>query len=279
MIIHLFVSIKNPNFESRIMKLSIITPSFNQAGFIEETIRSVLDQETGMPVEHIVVDGGSDDGTVDILKKYSGKVIWLSEKDEGQSDAVNKGVEMASGNIIGWLNSDDLYLPGSLKKVEDAFNEKPESLWLYGDCRMIDEQGREVRKWITSYKNRLSRSFSYNKLLLENFISQPAVFFRKDAFLSAGKLDLSLGYAMDYDLWIRLSRLGEPAVIHEDLALFRLHSGSKSIRNYQNLFSEQYRVHERYDRNRMLLLKHRFHIAKIMTLYRLMDLIRSVRSG
>ncbi len=254
--------------------ISIITPSYNQAGYIEETILSILDQETNFPVEYIVTDGGSDDGTIEILTKYRSRLTWVSEKDRGQSDAVNKGVNMAAAEIIGWLNSDDVYLPGTLQKVYDAFKKDPELKWLYGTCRIIDEEGHEKRKWIISYINSLSRKYNYSRLLLQNYISQPAVFFKKEAFLEAGSLDLSLDYAMDYDLWLRLSRLGEPAVIHEDLALFRLHNRSKSTKKYHKLLNEQYLIHKRYDQTRSMLLKHRFHIAKTVTAYTILDIFR-----
>jgi len=165
-----------------------------------------------------------------------------------------------------------------LQQVRDTFKNNPEIKWLYGTCRIIDEKGHEKRKWVISYINSLSRKFSYSKLLLQNFISQPAVFFRRDAFLNVGALDLTLDYAMDYDLWLRLSRMGEPAVIHRDLALFRLHSQSKSTKKYQTLLNEQYLIHKRYDQTRSLLLKHRFHIAKTVTAYTILDILRRIRN-
>src|ERR1039457_1571996 len=111
--------------------ISVITPSLNQAGYIEDTIRSVLSQKVNSGLEYLVMDGGSNDGTPDILKKYSDRLTWYSEKDRGQSDAVNKGISLSGGEIIGWLNSDDLYLPGALQKVSDYFRAHPDGLWLY----------------------------------------------------------------------------------------------------------------------------------------------------
>jgi len=252
--------------------ISIITPSLNQGTFIERTIRSVQDQEVALPVEYIVVDGGSTDNTLDILKRYSDRIRWVSEKDSGQSDALNKGIAMASGSIIGYLNSDDIYLPGALQKIAGKFVLHPKTNWVYGMAKMIDDQEKETRKWISWYKSKKSGTFKYNRLLVENYISQPAVFFRKEAFYEAGGFDLSLHYAMDYDLWIRLARISPPLVLQDDLAAFRIQSQSKSIKNYKKLFREQYQVHQRYDKNRWRLFKHRMMIAAIQMVYRILKI-------
>lgn len=251
-------------------KISIITPSFNQGAYIERTIRSVLQQEVNFPFEYIIMDGGSTDETLDILKKYPERIKWISEKDRGQSDALNKGISMASGDIIGYLNSDDIYLPGTLQKVADQFTLNPEKMWLYGMARMIDDQDDEIRKWISWYKKINSGTFNYHRLLCENYISQPAVFFKKQAFDLVGGFDPGLHYAMDYDLWLRLARVNHPLVIKDDLAAFRMHEQSKSSLNFKNLFTEQYQVHQRYDQNQWLLFKHRLTIRLIQTIYRLL---------
>lgn len=256
------------------LRISIITPSYNQAEYIERTIQSILSQEASFSFEMIVMDGGSTDGTLDILKRYEDRLTWFSGKDAGQSDAINKGIARASGEIIGWLNSDDVYLPGALQKVVDQFDVHPESHWLYGYCRMIDENDREIRKWITWYKNRRSGKFRFNRLLTENFLSQPAVFFKKEAFAKVGPLDLENHYAMDFDLWLAMAKLSPPVVVKDWLAAFRLHGNSKSMRNYKNLFSDQFRVHQKYDNGKYLLFIHRLNILTILTVYRLMDLFR-----
>lgn len=250
--------------------ISIITPSYNQGAFIERTIRSVLDQVVDVPFEYIIIDGGSTDGTREILKKYADRITWISEKDQGQSDALNKGIEMATGNILAYLNSDDLYLPGTLQKIADQFALHPEKQWLYGMARMIDDHDVEIRKWITWYKKINSQKFSYPRLLRENYISQPAVFFKREALEAVGGFDLGLHYAMDYDLWLRLAKLSLPVVLRDYLAAFRLQKGSKSSLNYENLFIEQYQVHRRYDQNRWRLFKHRVTIALILMIYRVL---------
>jgi glycosyltransferase involved in cell wall biosynthesis len=247
--------------------ISIITPSYNQARFIERTIRSVLSQQSPASVEHLVIDGGSDDGTIDILKKYNSSIRWISEKDTGQSDALNKGIGMSAGSIIGWLNSDDIYLPGALSAVAEYFEKHPDCHWLYGRCRIIDENDRETRSVITGYKNLVSRRFSFNLLLIENFISQPAVFFRKSAFEQAGPLDTSLPLAMDYDLWIRLAKLGKPGVINRYLAGFRVHREAKSAQYTKRQFGEQLMIHKRHDHRWWLLLLHRVNVVRTVLLY------------
>src|SRR5512136_2069559 len=141
------------------MKISVITPSYNQSAFLKETINSIASQEVNALVEHIIIDGGSTDGSVELLKSLGDRVRWLSEPDHGQADAVNKGIRMATGEIIGWLNSDDLYLPGALKAVADYFRDHPECLWVYGRCSIIDDSGKKRWNWITQYKNTRLKKF------------------------------------------------------------------------------------------------------------------------
>ena len=250
------------------MQVSIITPSYNQAAFIEQTIQSILGQGVE-DLEYFVIDGGSNDGTLDILRRYEGKIRWVIERDKGLADAVNKGIGMASGEIIGWLNSDDLYLPGTLKAVADYFHDHPGCRWLYGRCRIIDSGGKERWKWITRYKNARLRKFSFEKLLRENFISQPAVFFRKDLFEEAGRLNLDLLYAMDYDLWLRFAMISPPGIINRELAGFRRHASSKSETAYRDQFLEQYAVAVKYGPSFFNRAAHRFNIFKIITSYRI----------
>jgi len=250
---------------------TVITPSFNQAEFMERTLNSVLDQKTDLPFEYIVVDGGSTDGTLDILEKYAGRIRYISEPDRGMQDALNKGFAMGNGEIIGWLNSDDTYLPDALQKVALYFESHPDCLWLFGNCRIVDEQDHEIRKWITAYKNRLSRKYSFERLLVDNFISQPAVFIRRTTLEKAGPVNPGLPTAMDYDLWLRLAKLSKPGYINEYLACFRVHGESISSRNIKRQFEEQYRIHFRYDQNRFLLLKHRMKIRIIIVIYCLFE--------
>jgi glycosyltransferase involved in cell wall biosynthesis len=256
------------------IKISVITPSFNQAEYIERTLNSVLFQETDFRFELIVMDGGSTDGTLEILKKYQEKIRWISEKDDGQADAINKGLKLATGEILAYLNSDDVYLPGTLQRVADLLDDNPDKEWLYGQCNIIDENDREIRKGITRYKNWSGSEFSYNRLLTENYISQPAVFFRRTALDIAGDFNPDLHYAMDYDMWLRLSQISPPIVFNDYLASFRMHGASKSTLNSGNLFREQYMVHKEYDQRRYLLFRHRVRILQISLVYWLLEVGR-----
>ncbi|MEI9475044.1 MAG: glycosyltransferase family 2 protein [Deltaproteobacteria bacterium] len=258
-------------------KVSIVTPSLNQGRFIEETIKSVQGQEY-RNLEHIIVDGGSKDDTLNILRKYEGKIHWISEKDEGQADAVNKGFRIATGEIIGWLNSDDLYLPGTIRKVVDFFENNPAADWLYGRCRIIDENGQLTRKWISRYKNLLGRKFRYRILLLENFISQPSVFFKKSVVEAIGQMDTKRCFTMDYEYWLRIAGKFEPGVLREDLACFRIHQECKSYLGFKRQFREEFEVAKTYSTGRLVTLIHWFNYWKIVTIYRLMNQ-RSLKKG
>jgi GT2 family glycosyltransferase len=154
-----------------------------------------------------------------------------------------------------------------LQKVADFFSLHPDCQWLFGNCRIIDEEDHEVRKWITAYKTRLTRNFRYDRLLLENFISQPAVFMRRSALDRVGPVDIKLPTAMDYDLWLRFARLGQPGYIDDVLSCFRMHRDSISFKSYRAQFAEQYSIHKRYDRRSWLLFLNRLHIIKSVMAY------------
>jgi glycosyltransferase involved in cell wall biosynthesis len=254
--------------------ISVITPSFNQGDFIERTILSVISQKIGSQIEMLVIDGGSNDQTLEILRKFDSRIRWVSERDKGQSDAINKGIRMATGDIIGWLNSDDTYCPETLEKVVDYFSLHPECMWLYGKCRIIDEEDREIRKKITWYKNLFTGRFSFEKLLIENPISQPAVFFRRKVFDEVGLLDPSVHFAMDYDLWLRLSKKYSPGYIPEYLSNFRVQISSKSVNNFRRQFRQEYEVHKRHDSRKLYLFLHWLNIRKIIVAYSLMQVFR-----
>ena len=204
-------------------RVSIVTPSYNQGGFLEETLRSVLLQ--GYPdLEYIIIDGGSTDDSVDIIRRYTAWLTyWVSEPDRGQSDAINKGFRNGSGSILAWLNADDLHEPGAVSAAARTFSDHPDAVLLYGDCANIDPDGKVFS---------LSRSRAYDRDRLirfwPNFIPQPTAFFRRSAFEAAGGLDVSLHFAMDYDLWIRLGALGSAVYLPRTLARFRVHPSSKT---------------------------------------------------
>lgn len=210
------------------MTISIITPSYNQAPFLRQTIESVLSQAGDFDLEYIVMDGGSTDGTVEILKSYGDRIRWTSQRDEGQSAAINKGFRHSTGQIVAWLNADDLYLPGALDTIAERFAARPDALWLIGEYQMIDEQGARIRRIHSTYKNFLIRHYSYRLLLTENLCPQPSVFFRRSALDRLGFLNEKEFYVMDYEFWLRLGKNGDPIIVERPLSQFRFHAGSKT---------------------------------------------------
>ena len=210
--------------------ITVVTPSFNQARFIGETIESVLRQ--GYPnLEYVVVDGGSTDGTQDILRRYGDRLRWISERDRGQADAVNKGVALAHGDIIGWLNSDDTYAPGALHRVARVFAASPDVGVVYGDADHVLEDGAHYGPYPTS-------SFDYQRLAETCFICQPAAFITRRAFDDVGGVDSELQFCMDYDLWIRMGRQHRFVYLGEVLAQSRLHDRTKTLGSRRAVIEE-----------------------------------------
>ena len=222
------------------MKVSIVTPSFNQARFIEATIQSVLSQEHAA-LEYIIVDGGSNDGAVDIIRSHADRLAWwVSEKDAGQTDALNKGFAHATGDILAWINSDDTYEPGAVAAVVDFMTKHPEIGVVYADTNFIDEKGRVIGRFPaaqTDYQ-RLRRGYVH--------IPQQAAFFRADLWRQVGPLDPDFYFAMDYDLWVRLAKLAPFAYLPgQTWANFRLHASAKTISADERCWPEMIKVHYR----------------------------------
>ena len=263
---------------SRLPKITVITPSYNQGDYIEATIRSVLSQRYPA-LEYIVMDGGSTDQTVDILRRYDGRLTWVSEPDRGQSDALNKGFRCATGDVIAFLNSDDLYEPGALLAVGRYFARHPGVYWLTGRCRNVDHEGNDIRGPITAYKNFWLRSRSYRVLQILNFIAQPATFWRREVYETVGGLDESLHYAMDYDYWMRIGRHYRLATLNRYLASFRIHPTSKAGSSAAGQFDAQLAIVRRYTRSRALLGLHRLHSALIVNTYRWLLRREHARAG
>jgi glycosyltransferase involved in cell wall biosynthesis len=218
------------------VSFSILTPCLNASATIGETLESVHRQSVEA-LEHIVVDGGSTDGTVDLLREAPG-VTWVSEPDRGLSDAMNKGLRMATGDVVGWLNADDVYLSGALGRIAAAFEARPDALWATGPCLIIDGDGEEIRQRVTRYKAFLLRRWSYGLHLTQNFVAAPSTFIRRSAFDRVGGFDERFRYSMDYDLWLRLGRLSAPIVIEEPLACFRMVEGTLSMSGFERQFEE-----------------------------------------
>jgi len=220
--------------------VSIVTPSFNQSAYLERTILSVLEQDYPH-IEYIVMDGGSSDGSLEIIKKYQSRLAaWVSEPDRGQTDAINKGFDRAHGQILAWLNSDDVYTPGAVRKAVEAFSKYPQAGMVYGDLDFIDEEDRLIGHFQAAQTDlaKLRRGYVH--------IPQPATFIRADLWEKVGPLDPSFYFAMDYDLWTRLAALSEFVYLPGPAwAQFRLHQKGKTITADDKCWPEMLRVHYR----------------------------------
>jgi len=202
--------------------VTIVTPSFNQARYIDSTIASVLNQ-TYSPIEYLVIDGGSTDQTADLLRRYDGQLQWSSEKDQGQADAINKGFRRSKGQILAWLNSDDTLEVDAVASAVEFLNSHPDVAMVYGNANFIDPAGHLIGPCAHIEPFNARRLLHYS-----DFIVQPAAFFRREAFEAAGGLDPSLHYAMDYDLWLKFAAKYEIAHLPKVLANYRWLGENKS---------------------------------------------------
>lgn len=202
--------------------VSIVTPSYNQAAFLDETLRSVIEQDYPQ-VEYLVVDGGSTDGSVDIIKKYTQHINWwVSEPDRGQADAINKGLARAQGEIVAWLNSDDLYHPGAIAQAVAALQQRPDAGMVYASLDSIDRTGRVFNT--IDY-----RQFSLLDLLSFEIIGQPSVFMRRAVVQQAGPLDSEYRYLLDHQLWLRMLQLAPAVYVPQVWAAARHHAHAKNV--------------------------------------------------
>lgn len=219
---------RSPRSETPLV--SVITPSYNQGQFIKETIDSVLSQDYPN-VEYIVIDGGSTDETVDILRSYGDRIKWVSEKDDGQADAVDKGLKIATGEIIGWLNSDDTYTEGAIRTAVDYLESRPDTDMVYGEGWYMDKDSVITGRYNTE-------KYSKSRLAETCFICQPSAFFRKSLVDRAGGLDASLHLCMDYELWMRFANFGKISYIPEYLACSRMYAENKTSARRKEIFKE-----------------------------------------
>lgn len=239
--------------------VSIVTPSYNQAQFLEDTIRSVLAQDYPH-LEYILVDGGSSDGSVEIIQRYADRLAWwVSEPDQGQTDAINKGFARANGQILAWLNSDDTYEPGAVRAAVEFLLAHPEVGMVYGDANYIDETGRVIGRFPAAQTDysRLLRGYVH--------IPQQAAFFRADLWRQVGPLDPSFYFAMDYDLWVRLARLAPIRYLPGQVwANFRLQQNAKSLTQDDRCWPEMLRVYARERGHRPGLIHAKYVVRRIV---------------
>ena len=215
--------------------VSIITPSFNQARYLEVTIESVLSQDYPH-IEYIVIDGASTDSSVEIIKKYENRLAyWVSEKDNGQADAINKGLALAKSDIVAWLNSDDYYLPNAISAAVKAFEENPDAVMVYGDILAVDEWGHTIN--LLKYQQ-----LSKEDLLCFQIIGQPAVFFRREVYEKSGGLDTTFHFLLDHHLWIRIAQHGRILHVPQTWAAARYHAEAKNRAKAAEFGREAFRI-------------------------------------
>ena len=215
--------------------VSIVTPSYNQAAFLEQTMLSVLEQDYPR-IEYIVIDGGSTDNSVEIIKKYADRLTyWVSEKDSGQAEAINKGFVRAKGEILAWLNSDDYYMLNTVSVAVRCFEQNPDVVMVYGDMLAVDGDGNTIN--LLKYKQ-----LSLEDLLCFQIIGQPSVFFRRSALEKAGMLEPTFHFMLDHQLWIRLAQQGGILHIPQTWSAARYHPGAKNRARAAEFGREAFRV-------------------------------------
>jgi len=218
---------------TRLLSISLVTPSLNQGKFIRQTIESVLSQGY-LDLDYRVQDGGSTDGTLAVLREFEPRVPFVSEKDRGQADAINKGLARATGEVLGYLNSDDVLRPGALAAVGEAFASDPDLVFLWGRASYLDEAGNAVSPY-------LARPDAIERLADACFIAQPAAFFRRQAWDEIGPFDESLHHTMDYDYWIRIAERyprSKMRFLDRELAGCRMHAEAKTVAGWTRALDE-----------------------------------------
>jgi len=241
------------------MLVSIVTPSHNQSRYIEETIRSVLAQDHPQ-IEYLIVDGGSTDGTVDVIRKYQDRLAWwVSEKDGGQTDAINKGFGRAKGDVLAWINSDDTYEPHAVSAAVKYLQEHPEVGMVYGDCNYINAHGEVIGRFHSAQTNYrlLRRGYTH--------IPQQTMFFRTELWRQVAPLDPSFYFAMDYDLWTRLAARTAIKYVPQTWANFRLHTSGKSIAADDRCWPEMLEVHYRDGGSFFSVIVAKYYIRKLIS--------------
>lgn len=215
--------------------VSIVTPSFNQADYLEEAILSVLEQDYPN-IEHIIVDGRSSDHTVDILRKYGGQIKWVSEPDNGQAEALNKGFKMATGTIIGWLNADDLYTESAVSTAIKTVNRYPDAFLFHGNGEYVDSIGRVTK--------RTGQNDTLEDILCINTIMSTSSFWRREVFERVGYLNEELHYVLDWEYWVRigLDGMGIQHISGNALSRSREHSDAKTMLVKDKFYQERFRI-------------------------------------
>jgi glycosyltransferase involved in cell wall biosynthesis len=243
-------------------RISIVIPSFNKAGYIGKTLKSIAEQNYPN-LEVIIQDPGSTDGSLKVIntyvKKYPRIFRLYKEKDSGQLDAINKGLNKSKGDILAYINADDVYEPGAFSAVGEYFTKNPKTLWLAGQGRVINKDDLEIAKAITGYKNILLKFNSYHLLLTTNYLIQPSVFLSRFAWKKYGPFRGVTKFVMEYEMWLRIGKDEMPSVLNKTLSSFRIPEKSFSRNEFEKTLSEDMRIVKNHTKNPFILFLHKIH--------------------
>ncbi|MBP9759476.1 glycosyltransferase [Candidatus Dojkabacteria bacterium] len=240
--------------------ISIVIPSYNKVKYIEKTLQSIVSQKNAN-FEVIIQDGGSTDGTLNVIKKYAKKypslIRYESKKDGGQLDAINKGLLKAKGDIVTFINADDVYEDDAFESVVGHYIENPDALWFAGKCKIVNDKDQEIAKFWTICKNTLLRLNSHFLLLLtSNYMSQPSIFLTKKAYQKYGPFSGNKKFVYEYDTWLTLGKVVMPVVINKYLSKFRISEDNISSVVYNDLFDMDIKVVKKHSKNKIFIIVH-----------------------
>lgn len=242
--------------------ISIVIPSYNKEKYIQKTLNSIFNQ-TYKNFEVVIQDGGSTDRTVllikQFVKKYPKQIKFESKKDNGQLDAINKGMKKVKGDVFAFINADDMYEAGAFESVANYCLENPKALWFAGKGTVVDEKDSEIAKIVTLYKNFLFKLNSRMCLLVTNYLMQPSVFVSKKAYEKYGPFTGTKNFVMEYDLWLKISKSNMPVLINKNLTKFRIEKTTKTKTMLSDILIEDQQIVRKYTSNKMLLFLHEFH--------------------
>lgn len=243
-------------------KISVIVPSYNKVRFISQTLESIVSQEYSN-YEVIIQDGGSTDGTLEIIKrfvkKYPKEIYWQSKKDKGQLDAINMGYSKAGGDILTFINADDIYLPNTFGIISKLYSSNPDSLWFAGKGIVIDSKGKEIAKFATWYKNLLLSLNSEFLLLVTNYLMQPSVFITRKAWGKYGLFTGTPGFVTEYDMWLRIAKDRMPVISDKYFSGFRIEPSTITKTNTNKLLLEDEKIVRKYTKNPVIVFLHTLH--------------------